>query len=635
MPVLSQHPDPFESSQKFRRRRILETDGYTAPFEVQQCALAPQQEISPPAQMEGQVLIMSGGSGQIQIGEEPETPVKAGDVALVPAHSRYRLSNAWGQEDLTYTAIWFNPAGPDAPPTPAQSIVLASPLCHPDHLAFGVLSGPHLTCDALARIRRQEGARVFTISGSDDHQSQLLVHAHHQGQEPAQVANDLSTIHQACLDGLHMLPQRWCRPLRERSGRLALSLKKMLEEGVLEVGQVQTFHDGQGRCLTGASVRGNCPHCGHETISESCDHCFLPNLGASLQSPRCALTDQSVQKRTCARLVFRLEPFLDRLRHWLSPLAKPFWLERLAEKVLLDPFPTPEFPATHPGEWGTPVPAGLPCAGQRLAPWFETALNFAYAAQESTLELEQSEWVYACSCHDAWYFLTLIPAVLMAESARQPLARALVTTRSMVGPEGLGLPAHEALAQMPADFLRLCLVSARPESEDTDLTLARMERVLNRYASPWQQWWHSLDRQFQRVEYVLPVSPKWEEFDTGIYRDLGRLWRSAHRCRQPENFSLRQQLEVVHEVARLGSLLVVGHSPLDLSCLALAVFARLAEPIIPQCAEALSRAIGMPLVHDGTLSLPRPGKQLAALSSILLLQGPQFRRWQESRKASV
>lgn len=636
MPVYKFSEDQLEPAYGIECRRILGRDGVLTPFGAHTCKVPPGGRSAPHAHLEGEVFLIARGKGTITIGSDSEEEVGPGDVVFIPSQTEHVLVNASSTEALWFTSVWWDPRGADQPEPPQATLLMAAPPTPNGDLHLGHLSGPYLALDAMARIRRQQGVQVCVACGSDEHQTYVVTKARQRAETPLQTADHFAARNQATLKGLGIMVDTWLRPLHDASykKRVLECLAKLREQGHVKLQAIPTAWCPDCDCaLVEAHISGLCPHCGEETSGNGCEACFVPNICSDLKEPKCGGCGQAASIRDVERLIFPLEPWLPQLREWCENLTLPSWLAQLADK--LRSCPTPYFPISHPGDWGIEVPD----IQQRLFAWWEMPIGFLEFDQTGVWDNPEAEVLQSFGSDNAWYYLTILPATLLALNPQTVLPKGLLTNRflNLDGDKfstsrGHAIWGEEALQFLSADVIRLGLASVRPESEESDFTLEGLKETLKSRGLRWQTWWQSVGR-LGLQEYPSSVSP-WTEEEKTFHSKLVRIWKAALPAREAAGFSLRIQLERLDELVDLAeSFQPQGATGGALANLAVGIFARLCEPVMPGIARQLSQAVGVRLVADATCSLPTPGTAVESISKIELGNLQQVESLKQSRQA--
>lgn len=612
MPVFAHDPAELQPAYGIMCRRVFTRDGHPTPFGAHTCVVPPGGSSAPHAHLEGETFFIARGEGRIRIGNEPETALGAGDVVFIPPHTQHVLTNTSATEELWFTSVWWDPRGAGRPDLPEKSLLLAAPPTPNGNLHLGHLSGPYLALDALARIRRQQGVAVTTHCGTDDNQTYVTTSAAHRQEDPRVTADHFSQGIQDTLKAMNMLPDVWLRPLHDEAYRAKVlaDLETLLANGHVVKKTIPTLWCATcDRALVEAFVSGDCPHCGQGAGGGGCEACFVGNLASDLKNPVCTACQQPAELRQVERMVFPITPWLPALRHWVDTLSMPGWLYDLSRKLWEEPFATAEIPISHPGTWG------LEAHGQRLFGWFEMAMGFH-------MQDTSGEIIHCFGSDNAWYYLTLLPA--MALALEVPLPTQLLTNRflQLDGSKFSTSRRHaiwgdEARQFLSADSIRLNLAADRPETDETNFTL---EGMATRTELGWDHWFETV---LTWADRVPPASKSWTNAEKAFHRELQRLWLEADEHRDPASFSLKRQVQVLEELALRGQRFAEQHresgsdTALALAVTSLGVFARLAEPIMPELGTALADCTGMALVADTTCSLATPGTPLKPLEVTL------------------
>ncbi len=251
-----------------------------------------------------------------------------------------------------------------------------------------------------------------------------------------------------------------------------------------------------------------------------------------------------------------------------TPAAQPPLpsLGLLTARPLADPLPKPD-------ERSLKVPQAW-LASLSLPGWIElgeiTQVGADWSVAVGTT-VKGHDSVLCCGPAQAGDALQLIPSLLSEWGG--PLPTAVIPTKELWPAHALDL----ARQHLTVDSLRLAMAA-----EDV-----RKFHILD---NPWEAW-------FDLV--LSPDSlPPYTNGDREFHAELQRLWDDAQEHRNPQTFSLKRQVQVLEELALRGLHFAERHAEPNLAATSLAVFARLAEPIMPELASALADCLGTTLKAD-------------------------------------
>ncbi|MFD5648740.1 class I tRNA ligase family protein [Streptomyces sp. NPDC127039] len=257
-----------------------------------------------------------------------------------------RLSEAFadhGRRDYLVSAGYHTPNGP---------------------LHLGHIGGPFLHGNAVARHLESLGNQVSQITGTDAHESYVLLSAVLQDCAPRAVSRPQHAAAATVLTGFGMRQAAFAdsgaAPLADEYVRHSQEIARRLVDGgrtvVREVPMMRSR--STGRVIVGPFAVGGCPACGAEAAGTCCEECgvwFGPEL---LRAPRPRLpVDDRTEPIAVPTVYLRMADTFHR-----TELARHFpqrYLQ-LADAYLA--VNGPWLPLSHPLGWGVPWQgvAGLP-----------------------------------------------------------------------------------------------------------------------------------------------------------------------------------------------------------------------------------------------------------------------------------
>ncbi|MDI2128353.1 class I tRNA ligase family protein [Yinghuangia seranimata] len=256
---------------------------------------------------------------------------------------------------------------PDDLPNPAGKSFLISAGYHTPNgpLHLGHLGGPFLHGNVLARHLESLGASVAQITGTDAHESYVLLSAVLEGVEPRAVSAPNHALAVDALDGFGMHQDTFADSgapdLADKYALYSHELVRLLRaRGRTEVRTVDMLRSTSGgRIVVGPFAVGTCPDCGAEAAGTCCEACglwFGPELLRDTR-PRLA-ADEPTEPVRVPTVYLHLSPDFG-----TDYLARRFPARHLR---LVDAYLKangPWVPLSHPLGWGVPwqdVPGLLP-----------------------------------------------------------------------------------------------------------------------------------------------------------------------------------------------------------------------------------------------------------------------------------
>ncbi|MQY13034.1 Methionine--tRNA ligase [Streptomyces sp. RB5] len=501
-------------------------------------------------------------------------------------------------------------------PAPAATWIVAASAVPAGELDIGLLAGPYVAADVLARRLRTEGRRVVLTTGIDDHHPDVVARALRTGRRPDDVAEAFGEAIAADLRHAGVRLDAVARPARDAGHRRRMQawFRRLCAEGVLVGRTVPWLWCAPcGHWLDGALAAGRCPGCDAAASGGACPSCLRPNEAVELAGVRCAVCGGTPEVRPVAGYVLPLEGFRERLReHWagLPPVAGA--LVRWPAEV----------PATRPGEYGLPVD------GARLATAFGRALTHLVAAQTVAADGPYRA-VHFLGSRDAALHTLLIPALL--DVAGLPLPRHLHISEPYTTGAGRPLWAIDAVADVGADTLRRHVCAYRPVGRPVVHRDRELAGSGSRLTEGWNGWLAGVlavvrDEHGGRVPDAAPGGAGWRELRAGLER-TGEELAQAH---EPAGFAPRRVVALLDGVvARAAEFAAVNAPEPDPGRRAAATAAQLtvasalacwAWPLLPQGAGRLAATLGVRAGRPAATALRGP----AAGTVLRAPAGPLF-----------
>ncbi len=504
-------------------------------------------------------------------------------------------------------------------------LVTAGPPTSNGDLHLGHLSGPYLAGDIVTRYARMTGETVIYISAADDHQSYVARAARKAGRAPIEVAAENTVAIGQTLEHAGIAMDLFAAP--SQSERYIAFIQKafltLLEGGHLaEKTQHAPFCDPCGQFLFEAHIRGACATCGAASDGGICEACGRPNNGADLVDPVCAHCGGEPSRAPLRQFWFPLEPFRTTIRRAVNMAVLNARGRALADAMLAEPLP--DVPVSQPADWGIKVPtAGY--EDQRISAWFE--LGPHYLAVTDLLPRNRpaprgwrDSWtgldrVVQCFGFDSTYFHTvLFPAIFHAidPSIRPPCGFVINEFFKLDGlkfstSRNHALWAGPFLRENNADALRYHLSLVRPETEQTNFTIAEFKDTLDReLIGAWDGWLIDLARRVAAADATGPSSSLLTRDGVVLIGRVASILSDIASCYSLEGFSPRRAAHLLSEIVRLVRDFRSALLPLEASAardteisgnllaeLAVArSLALAAAPMMPEFADRLWRDLG-------------------------------------------
>jgi methionyl-tRNA synthetase len=363
---------------------------------------------------------------------------------------------------------------------------------------LGNLVGSLLPADVHARFRRQTGATVLFICGTDEHGTPAELSAAAAGKAVRAYCNEQHTTQADIYRRFSLSFDHFGRSSSPQNHALTQHFYRRLDAAGLieERGIQQVWSPKDGRFLPDRYIVGTCPHCRYEAArGDQCDACGTLLDPPELLAPRSAISGyRDLEVRTSRHLFLRQSKLVEPLRDWLHHRdGWPTWVAALARSWLTADLR--DRCITRDLAWGVAVPRpGF--EGKVFYVWFDAPITYIAATQEWSDALPserdwQSWWWQAPDVRYVQFlgkdnvpFHTVsFPATLLGSGEPWKTVDVIKGFHWLTHDSGKfstsrrrGVFTDAALDVLPADLWRWWLIANAPESADVDFNLRRFAR---------------------------------------------------------------------------------------------------------------------------------------------------------------
>jgi len=367
---------------------------------------------------------------------------------------------------------------------------------------LGNLVGSLLPADVHARFRRQAGADVLFICGTDEHGTPTELAAAAAGQDARAYCDQQHALQADIYRRFGLSFDHFGRSSSPQNHALTQHFYRRLDAagliGEQEVQQIWSPKDR--RFLPDRYVVGTCPHCRYEAArGDQCDGCGSLLDPLDLIQPRSAISgDGDLEVRSSRHLFLRQSLLVDRLRVWVDRRdGWPAWVGSLARSWLSADLR--DRCITRDLAWGVPVPR--PGFERKVFyVWFDAPINYLAATQEwSDRSPSGRDWrSWWWQPHDVRYLQFLgkdnvpfhtvsFPATLLGSGEPWKTVDVIKGFHWLTYQGGKfstsqqrGVFTDAALEVLPADLWRWWLIANAPESADVDFDFRRFAGDINK-----------------------------------------------------------------------------------------------------------------------------------------------------------
>ncbi|XP_063997761.1 methionine--tRNA ligase, cytoplasmic isoform X2 [Pogoniulus pusillus] len=410
---------------------------------------------------------------------------------------------AWNQGPAGLPKPW-HPPKPVLPVEGMRNILITSALPYVNNVPhLGNIIGCVLSADTFARYCRLRNWNTLFVCGTDEYGTATETRAVEEGLSPREICDKYSAIHAAIYRWFRIDFDYFGRTTTPQQTEIAQDIfQRLLARGFLLEDTVEQLRcESCQQFLADRFVEGTCPFCGYqEARGDQCDKCGKLINAVELKNPQCKLCRGVPVVRPTQHLFLDLPKLEGRLQAWLEQSwATGTWTAnaRHITRAWLRDGLRPRC-ITRDLQWGTPVPLD----GYRdkvFYVWFDAPIGYLSITANYTQEWErwwknpQQVELYNFMAKDNVPFHSVVfPCSLLGAEDNYTLVNHLIATEYLTYEEGKfsksrGVGVFGDAAQgtgIPADTWRFCLLSLRPEGQDSafswaDLRLRSNGQLLN------------------------------------------------------------------------------------------------------------------------------------------------------------
>lgn len=450
-----------------------------------------------------ETFIIISGEGRMEI-DDTVRPVAAGDVVLIPRHSKHRICNTSAGETLKFLSVfWDSPLARDrmrraldAPLSAGRAdlegstprhLIAAPPPTPNGGLHLGHLSGPYLAADVFRRESLACGHEAVMAISTDDHQVYVdLAADRFELSAQSLIARSRRDIAET-LVRFGLGDRELAQSGPEYNAFVGDFFSDALERGLIELGDCEVaWDDRAGRALEGPEVTGACPACFAEATGGICEACGDPNQGWDLLEIPGGPT---LSSRTQPCLLIDLERYRAELSAWFNELeiASAPLRNKLAGWTA---GPLGRFALSSPAPRGVPAPASAP-TGHRINVWAEMYPGHILHMEQAAGGFRPDDRYVQFLGFDNSYYYTILHGALAAVAQRcgrdWPKPRALIVNRfynlgfeKFSTSRNVAVWANEFADRFNTDLIRFWLALHGPQHDEASFNLQDAEaRIAN------------------------------------------------------------------------------------------------------------------------------------------------------------
>ncbi len=543
---------------------------------------------------------------------------------------------------------------------------------------LGNLAGSMLPADVYARFKRAQGHEVLYICATDEHGTPAELAAAAAGQDVRTYCDEQHEVQKAAGQAFGLSYDWFGRSSNAPNHRLTQHFADVLEKNGLIEERVDRmiYSVDDARFLPDRYVEGTCPHCGHVGArGDQCDNCGRLLDPTDLIDPYSAVSgSRNLEVRDTRHLYLLQTKLADRIRAWINSktdwqtLAKSIALKHLDEGLI-------DRGITRDLKWGVPVvgPDGGPRPGMEgkvFYVWFDAPIEYIGATEEwadATGTTWRNWWRTDEGAADVRYvqfmgkdnvaFHTVsFPATILGSGEPWKTVDTLKAFNWLNWYGGKfstsqkrGVFMDQALELLPADYWRWHLTAYGPEHSDAAFTWEQFQSTTNKDLADVLGNFVNRIVKFAESKFdgVVPDAGEPGALETKLEADLRA--GIAEATAQFEAMEFRKAAVALRAVWVLGNEYLQEAAPwtafktdVDRAAVGVrtglnlvALFARLAAPVMPHSAVRIGAAVGAtdlswPTADEPLLdALPR-GQTVAAAGVLFTkIEDAQVAEWSE------
>lgn len=500
---------------------------------------------------------------------------------------------------------------------------------------LGNLAGSMLPADVWARFKRGQGHEVLYICATDEHGTPAELAAAAAGQDVRTYCDEQHEIQKAAGQAFGLSYDWFGRSSNPPNHRLTQHFAEALEKNGLIEERVDRmiYSIDDARFLPDRYVEGTCPHCGYDKArGDQCDNCGRLLDPTDLIDPYSSVSgSRNLEVRDTRHLYLLQTKIEPQIRAWVDgksgwqPLAKSIANKHLDEGLI-------DRGITRDLAWGVPVTKdGFPRPGMEdkvFYVWFDAPIEYIGATEEwadATDRTWRDWWRLDEGADDVRYvqfmgkdnvaFHTVsFPATIIGSGEPWKTVDQLKAFNWLNWYGGKfstsqkrGVFMDQALELLPADYWRWYLTAYGPEHSDAAFTWEQFQGAINKDLADVLGNFVNRIVKFAESKFdgVVPEGGVAGPLEVKLEADLRAA--VAEATEQFEAMEFRKAAAAVRAAWVLGNEYLQEAAPWtalktdrDRAAVGVrtglnmvALFARLAAPILPFTAPRIAASVGM------------------------------------------
>ena len=542
---------------------------------------------------------------------------------------------------------------------------------------LGNLAGSMLPADVWARFKRGQGHEVLYICATDEHGTPAELAAAAAGQDVRTYCDEQHEIQRQAGQAFNLSYDWFGRSSSDANRRLTQHFAEVLEQrGLIEERVDRMIYSvDDGRFLPDRYVEGTCPHCGYVGArGDQCDNCGRLLDPTDLIDPYSAVSgSRNLEVRDTRHLYLLQTKMADRVRAWVDSKEWPSLAKSIAYKHLDEGLI--DRGITRDLKWGVPVvgPDGGPRPGMEgkvFYVWFDAPIEYIGATEEwaeATGNDWRSWWRTDEGAKDVRYVQFMgkdnvafhsvsFPTTILGSEEPWKTVDTLKAFNWLNWYGGKfstsqkrGVFMDQALELLPADYWRWHLTAYGPEGSDAAFTWEQFQSTTNKDLADVLGNFVNRIVKFaeSKMDGVVPDGGAPGELEAKLEADVRA--GVAEATAAFETMEFRKAAQAIRAVWVLGNEYLQVAAPwtalkTDRDAAAVgvrtglnlvALFARLAAPIMPETAAKVAASVGAtdlswPSADEPLLDILPRGRPVVAQGVLFAkIEDAQVAEWSE------